>query len=426
MSINRRTHGWPGSQVSLRTRLRMRAAHRAARIMPRAIRPASSRVAFQMRRALLFAVLGAACSATPAATSETSGNESEGSTMQATSAPTSSGASTHGPSADTLLLEGGSVVGLGLADVRVSGAWILEVGDLEPLPGETVVDLAGSFLAPGFIDSHTHLLYLPNNEGLARGGIVAAVDLAAPLAAFDTDFSPLTALLAGPMVTAVMGYPTLSWGSDGYGIECADADAAEAAVDTLHDLGARVIKLPVTSGAQLDDVALAAAAARAHEYGLPVASHALSDEYAARAAAAGADILAHTPTSPLAPSTLDAWSKRAVISTLRAFGGGGAAIANLSALHAAGARVLYGTDYGNSTIAGIDGGELALLTMAGLSPAEILAAGTSAPAELWGIDELGAIAPGKQASLLVLDSDPLEDPLVLASPARVLVRGEWQ
>lgn len=409
----------------------MRATRRATHIVPRVIRPASPRVAIRMTRALLFAVLGAACSATPAATSETSGNESEGSTTPATSTPTSSGASSHGPNADTLLadtllLEGGSVVGLGLADVRVKGAWILEVGELDPLPGETVVDLAGSFLAPGFIDSHTHLLYLPNNEGLARGGIVAAVDLAAPLAAFDTDFSPLTALLAGPMVTAVMGYPTLSWGSDGYGIECADADAAEAAVDTLHDLGARVIKLPVTSGAQLDDVALAAAAARAHEYGLPVASHALSDEYAARAAAAGADILAHTPTSPLAPSTLDAWSKRAVISTLRAFGGGGAAIANLSALHAAGARVLYGTDYGNSTIAGIDGGELALLTMAGLSPAEILAAGTSAPAELWGIDELGAIAPGKQASLLVLDSDPLEDPLVLASPARVLVRGEWQ
>lgn len=424
MSINRRTRSWPGSQASLRTPLRMRDAHRAARDPP----GVRARIAW-MTRALLLTVLGAACAATPAASSETSGSDS--STLAASNPTSSSGASTQGPAADTpiadtLLLGGATVVGLGLADVRVGGAVILELGDLEPLPGETVVDLTGSFLAPGFIDSHTHLLYLPNSEGLARNGIVAAVDLAAPLVAFDTDFAPLTALLAGPMVTAVMGYPTLSWGSDGYGIECADAAAAEAAVDTLHDLGARVIKLPVTSGAQLDDLALAAAAARAHEYGLPVASHALSDEYAARAALAGADVLAHTPTSPLAPATLDVWSKRAVISTLRAFGGGGAAIANLSALHAAGARVLYGTDYGNSTVAGIDGGELALLATAGLSPAEILAAGTSAPAEFWGLDELGAIAPGKQASILVLDSDPLLDPLVLAAPVRVLVRGEWQ
>ncbi len=30
------------------------------------------------------------------------------------------------------------------------------------------------------------------------------------------------------------------------------------------------------------------------------------------------------------------------------------------------------------------------------------------------------------ASLLVLESDPLQDPLVLAEPARVLVRGAWQ
>lgn len=383
---------------------------------------------FRAELVTFFAVLLAGCVAAPGETTGTGGSES--SSGATTSEPTTSTTSTEAlpdlPAVDTILLRGAAITGVGLADVRVGGEWILEVGPLEPLPGEAVVELAGSFLAPGFIDSHVHLLYLPNAEGLARGGIVGAVDLAAPVAAFDTDFSPLNVLLAGPMITAEMGYPTQSWGANGYGIECADAAAAVAAVDTLHDLGAGVIKLPVTGGPQLDDAALAAAAARAHEYGLKVASHALGDADAARAAAADADILAHTPTAPLAAQTRDAWATRTVISTLRAFGGSDAAVANLAALHAGGARILYGTDYGNSAVAGIDGGELTLLIAAGLTPAEILASGTSDAATFWGMDALGAIAPGKQASLLVLAADPLQDPLTLAAPTRVMVRGAWQ
>lgn len=395
----------------------------------------------RLRAPIALALLVACVPDTPGETAGTGGNSStststggSGDSSDPTSTtahePTSSGASTGSlpdlAGADTLLLRGATVVGLGLADVRVGGPWIIDVGALEPLPGEPIVELAGSFLAPGFIDSHTHLLYLPNDDGLARGGIVGAVDLAAPVTAFDTDFDPLEVILAGPMITAVKGYPTQSWGSGGYGIECADAAEAVAAVDMLHDLGAGVIKLPISGNPQLDDAALAAAAARAHEWELKVASHALGDLEAARAAAADADILAHTPTSPLAPSTRAAWGGRTVISTLRAFGGSASAVANLSALHAAGARVLYGTDYGNSVVPGIDGGELTLLASAGLTPAEILAAGTSEPAAFWGMDTLGAIAPGKHASLLVLPADPLQDPLALASPDRVMVRGEWQ
>jgi imidazolonepropionase-like amidohydrolase len=115
-----------------------------------------------------------------------------------------------------------------------------------------------------------------------------------------------------------------------------------------------------------------------------------------------------------------------VISTLKAFGGGAPATSNLAALRDRGAKVLYGTDYGNSAVPGIDRRELELLLAAGLTPAELLAAGTSAPAAYWGFEGLGAIEPGKDASLLVLESDPLQDPLVLAEPARVLVRGAWQ
>ncbi|MFY9550999.1 MAG: D-aminoacylase, partial [Thermoanaerobaculia bacterium] len=47
-------------------------------------------------------------------------------------------------------------------DVRVAGDRILEVGTLQPRPGEKVVSGSGLVLAPGFIDVHNH-----SEEGLA-------------------------------------------------------------------------------------------------------------------------------------------------------------------------------------------------------------------------------------------------------------------
>ena len=47
---------------------------------------------------------------------------------------------------------------------------------------------------------------------------------------------------------------------------------------------------------------------------------------------------------------------------------------------AAGATVLYGTDFGNTSHLGVDPAEIAALQAAGLDGAAILAAGTSAPA----------------------------------------------
>jgi imidazolonepropionase-like amidohydrolase len=228
------------------------------------------------------------------------------------------------------------------------------------------------------------------------------------------------------MVTAIDGYPTQSWGANGFGLECADATAAVAAVELLHDLGAGLIKLPVMTGAaQLDDEALAAAVARAHELGLVVASHAMGDEQARRAAKAGIDVLAHTPTEALTDETVAMWAEGAVVSTVRAFGGSSAAVDNLMRLHAAGTTVLYGTDFGNSAVLGIDADELGLLVAAGLSPAEVIAAGTSEAAKFWAplSEPMGALTPGKDASLLVLNADPLVELATLGAPARVYVRG---
>ena len=59
---------------------------------------------------------------------------------------------------------------------------------------------------------------------------------------------------------------------------------------------------------------------------------------------------------------------------------------------------------------------------------DALAPMTSAPASRWpGLGApLGAVAVGKDASVLLLAADPLVDPLTLASPTLVLIRGVVQ
>src|SRR5689334_5825314 len=63
--------------------------------------------------------------------------------------------------ASSLLLSGGTLVdGTGakrrLADVRIAGDRIKEIGKLKPQAGERVIDAKGLVIAPGFIDIHNH------------------------------------------------------------------------------------------------------------------------------------------------------------------------------------------------------------------------------------------------------------------------------
>lgn len=66
-----------------------------------------------------------------------------------------------GDEVTSTLISGGSVVdGTGepasLLSVRIAGNRIIAIGDLEPLPGDKIVDASGLTLVPGFIDTHSH------------------------------------------------------------------------------------------------------------------------------------------------------------------------------------------------------------------------------------------------------------------------------
>jgi len=230
-------------------------------------------------------------------------------------------------------------------------------------------------------------------------------------------------LNAGPMITAPAGYPLNSWGADGYGLGAANPAAAAAAVETLFKAGVQAIKVPLTAAPTLDDASVKAVVKAAHAHQLKVYTHALEELSAARAAADGIDVLAHTPTEALSEATLEAWKARTVISTLSAFGGSSAALNNLRALRERGARVLYGTDFGNTRETGIQSLEITQLLSAGMDGASIVKAGTSVPAAFLGLTDLGSLEVGKRASFLVLAADPTVDPHTLSQPIAVYVDG---
>lgn len=321
------------------------------------------------------------------------------------------------------VLFGGNVFGLGKQNLLVEGGLVKAVG-VPRDAAERVVDVSGRFVVPGFIDSHVHLAFWADGAGdLAPSGIVAALDLAAPLAALKVDHAPLRVLNTGPMITAKGGYPLNSWGANGYGLGVSTPAEGSAAVDTLLAAGVAAIKVPLTSsGPVLDDATLKAVVDAAHAHGLKVYTHALDEKNVARAAAAGIDVLAHTPNQQLSEATLEAWKDRTVISTLGAFGGA-ASIKNLHDLRERGTRVLYGTDFGNTRLTTIQKPELLSLTAAGLDGTAIVKAGTSVPAEFLGLTDLGTLEVGKRASFLVLESDPALDPQTLAHPLAVYVDG---
>ena len=70
--------------------------------------------------------------------------------------------------------------------------------------------------------------------------------------------------------------------------------------------------------------------------------------------------------------------------------------------------------------------ELELLVESGFSPREALHAATIEPARFFGVDdEMGRIAPGQRADLLLLDGDPLVDVRHLRRIRGVVSRGAW-
>ncbi|MFI6705828.1 amidohydrolase family protein [Nonomuraea sp. NPDC050478] len=210
--------------------------------------------------------------------------------------------------------------------------------------------------------------------------------------------------------------------------------------------GSHGADLPATT----PDVATALTEA-AHDAGLRVVAHAITAAEVGIALDAGADGLAHVWTD-LAPG--DPASRRLaervraqgvfVVTTLAYFeaitaqhvetadrarpGSSAGATGALRDLHRAGVALLAGTDatpFAPAHGAGLHR-ELELLTEAGLSAEEALAAATGLPARHFGLDDRGRIAPGLRADLVLVEGDPTRDITATGAIVDVWRRGVRQ
>jgi imidazolonepropionase-like amidohydrolase len=178
-------------------------------------------------------------------------------------------------------------------------------------------------------------------------------------------------------------------------------------------------------------VAIAAVEA-AHAKGLQVFAHPSNLEGTRVALEAGVDVLAHAPddTRGIDGSLLQRMADRhmAMVPTLQLFhdipGEDMAAIRDLVRdFHARGGELLFGTDVGYIPVYD-PSVEFAQLGQLGLKTAEILRMLTTGPARHFGVEsQVGRIAVGQTADLVVLAADPEQDSRAFAQVAWTLQAG---
>lgn len=90
----------------------------------------------------------------------------------------------------------------------------------------------------------------------------------------------------------------------------------------------------------------------------------------------------------------------------------------------AGVKIAFGTDAGVS-LHGRNADEFELMVAHGMTPAQAIVAATRGGADLLGLaDSIGTLEPGKQADLIAVPGNPLEDVAVLKQVALVMKGGE--
>jgi imidazolonepropionase-like amidohydrolase len=242
-------------------------------------------------------------------------------------------------------------------------------------------------LHPAFADHHVHL-GLVDASALPASGIGRVVDLgwSDDVVALASS-APVTASYAGRFVTAPGGYPGASrWAPPRCTSEVAEPRDAAAAVAHQVALGASVVKVTLNrdAGPVLDGSTLRAVVEAAADAGLPVVAHCQGPGMVELGLAGGIAAVAHTPWTHRLDDEVVAEAVeagQAWVSTLDLHGYGTPsadqerAVDNLARFHAAGGRVLYGTDLGNGPLPPtLNLREIGLLVDAGLSDDDLLAA----------------------------------------------------
>ena len=350
--------------------------------------------------------------------------------------------------------------------------------DSEAILDKTMIIPAdGGTVLPGLIDSHVHISLAPTLTGiydveeepvartliraahgaglLLRAGITTArdvgsregvaIDIAA--AQRDGDLAGARILAAGRGLTPPDGH------GQAIGVQVRGPEEVAEAVRVEHARGADLIKLFPTGGIlgagthgfevvmTLDE--MRAAAETAHELDIHVAAHVHGTEGIDLALEAGIDTIEHGTGATREQSERMLEDGVALVPTLvplvalrqreldlprdlmkRANEVAAVQSESVATAIEVGVRVLPGTDAG--TPFNPPGGlvqEMELLVELGMSTHEVIVAATSAAADTFDWEDVGVLAIGNVADLLLVDDDPLENLGTLSWPATIVQDG---
>ena len=360
------------------------------------------------------------------------------------------------------LIDGTGAAPMPAAAVAILGGRIAAVGragELPFTPDTPVRELAGATLMPGFINAHAHITGL-DDEGLRawpRAGVTTIRDLGGPLAEVVARRDRITAstdpglprlIVAGPIVNVLGSFSTEISGVNDRVLIVDGPDDARARVTALLDGGADLVKLAVSgrtdvSYAELSDQEVAAIAEVARARGAHVAAHVDPAVALRLAVLSGGSSVAHSPRDRVPDDLIALMVERGVelVPTIAVYEGLAAQRGNLAEWRrstrpvmydnlrrfaAAGGTLALGDDYGGAPgqTVGMPMDEINHWLAAGLTPLQVITAATGGGASvLERADELGRVAPGYIADILVVAGDPLADITALTRPLLVLRDG---
>lgn len=368
--------------------------------------------------------------------------------------------------------------------VLVEGGRIAWVGAHARAPRSAAsargVDGRGRTLTPGLIDCHVHLCF-DGSADFAAEARETSSDALATIKAIRNAARALEhgvttvrdlggrgdvviwvargverGLVAGPRILAAGRALTITGGhghSVGFAREVDGPDGVRRAVREEIRAGATAIKLIATGGVLTPGIThdftaftqeeLSAAVEEAHSWGRVVGAHAIGPEGIARAVRAGVDSIEHG--SMLTAEGARIMRERGTfhVPTISALRGivehpdevAAYALEKARALVErsreafrrslrAGVAIACGTDagtpfnpHGNTTV------EIVRMVEWGMTPLRAMRAATSAAARLLRLPDVGTIAPGTAADLVLYDEDPLERIEAVLEPRWVMRAG---
>jgi imidazolonepropionase-like amidohydrolase len=351
----------------------------------------------------------------------------------------------------------------------------------------TRIDLAGATLVPGLIDMHVHLdsdpgyggynwlqfsdrfwsvLMVPHAKATLDAGFTTVRNVGSDA---WNDVGLREAIDAGKVPGPRVVTAAYAFGATGGHCDStffppsmdekapfnADSpDEARKAVRTLRKYGAQVIKICATGGVfshgdepgqqQLNLAEMQAIVAEAHQQGLKVAAHAHGASGIKDAIRAGVDTIEHASLIDDEGIRLakehGAWLSMDIYNTdyTQAEGKKNGVLEdnlrkdrdigelqreNFRRAHAAGVRMVYGTDAGVYPH-GDNAKQFAVMVRYGMSPLEAIRSATLNASQALGRNDVGVVEAGRFADLVAVHGDPLADVTVLERPVVVVKGGE--